>query len=394
MLAGTAGVTAKSKTRNPEKVAPALAKKAPYRFNGVVHTESSRGSGFCAWNRKTYFSAAHVVFDTDSWGQPPLWVKDQNSANLVPSNIIQTRGYYRWIDYADLAVSPGSDSAFRRDVILGYAFQPLIKGTPARINLNGYKDLLKKKRSMITGYPAENAYLEKPIRGYYLHKTGPAVTPYKKDAGKSLSTTLITTGGGNSGGPVWTPGKKNNWLASGILVGGLPSETVVYAFSPDVNSLTRAVSPLLRNKIGQPLVSNGVTGSSLFFPIHETKKIPDGSQKWTSFRFGVNKFDTAAIVTRVSLSVDIRTKHRGDLQIYLEAPGGYQLLLQNQNGAGKNNFILKDAELTRAFTDIEANGFWYLRVRDTIRGDQATFRSAVLEISTDQVPGSDEETGS
>lgn len=383
LLAGNLALAAKPKTASPEKVPNSQTNEAPYRYNGVVLTETARGSGFCAWNSKTFFSAAHVVFGETTWEAPPFWVPKHNAEAIDPDKAILSRGYYRWIEYGDLAIAPGSDTAFRKDIMLGYAFENLIKGKPAKLNLNGEQDLRKKAKSMITGYPAENAYLAENTEGYFLHKTGPTVTPYHTYSGKALITTLVTTGPGNSGGPIWTLDKKKRWVAAGVLVGGLPSETVVYGFSNDVSSLTRAVSPVIKRKKGEPIAANGVTASSFFFPHNQEIRIPDGGNKWTSIRFGVDKFDTGAIVTKLKLSFDIRTRHRGDLQILLEGPGGYQALIHNEGGAGEDNLILKDIDFTGDFASIEANGFWYLRVQDRLKGDIAVLKSAVLEISTD-----------
>ncbi|RYD19378.1 MAG: hypothetical protein EOP88_19210 [Verrucomicrobiaceae bacterium] len=383
LLAGNLSVAAKPKTASPVKVPKYQTGETPYRYNGVVLTEAARGSGFCAWNQKTFFSAAHVVFGEETWEAPPFWVPKQNAKEVDLNRGILSRGYYRWIEYGDLATNPGSDTAFRKDVIVGYAFKNLISETPAKLNLSGGEDLRKKTKSLITGYPAENAYLGEDIEGYFLHRTGPIVTPYHKYSGKALISTLVTTGPGNSGGPIWTKNKKDQWVAAGVLVGGLPSESVVYGFSSDINSLTRAVAPVIQKKKGRPIASNGVTASSFFFPHNEEIRLPDGATKWTSVRFGVDKFDTGTLVTKLKLSLDIRTAHRGDLQIALEAPGGYQVVIHNEGGAKKDNFIINDVDLTEAFADIEANGFWYLRVRDRLKGDIAVLKSAVLEVSTD-----------
>ena len=371
----------KSKTTNPVKIKPDQITEDPFRFNGVVLTEGSRGSGFSAWNNRAFFSAAHVVYNA-SWGAPPLWVPAANSKDLDPADAVRTRGYFRFSQYADL-VAENDPAHFSRDVILGYSFRKLIDGKPAALNLRGNDDLRTSARSMITGYPAKNAYFDEGISGYFLHKTGPAVTPYQKDAGAALRTTLLTTGPGNSGGPVWTKHGKAGWKAAGVLVGGLPSETVVYAFSDDANALIQAAGPVLKRKMGAPVIRGGVTGTSLFFPYNHKQTIPDGVQRWTSLRIGVDKFPDESLISDVKLSLDIRTKHRGDLQIILEGPGGYQALVHNEEGAGKNNLVFKGKDFTSAFTGIDPNGYWYLRIQDRLKGDVSTFKSARLEISVD-----------
>ncbi|RYD32198.1 MAG: hypothetical protein EOP87_13265 [Verrucomicrobiaceae bacterium] len=128
-----------------------------------------------------------------------------------------------------------------------------------------------------------------------------------------------------------------------------------------------------------------MTATSFFFAHNTETRIPDGVHKWTSIRFGVDKFETGAVLTKLKLSLSVRTKHRGDLQIILEGPSGYQALVHNEEGAGKDNLILKDIDFTEDFADIEANGYWYLRIQDRLKGDAAVLKSAVLEVSTDEV---------
>ena len=53
---------------------------------------------------------------------------------------------------------------------------------------------------MITGYPAENAYLGTEIDGFFMHRTGPFRSSFIPLGDKGVFTTLISTGAGNSGG--------------------------------------------------------------------------------------------------------------------------------------------------------------------------------------------------
>lgn len=390
---GSPGEAAHPKTITPEKINPDLIGDEPYRFNGAVLTENARGSGFCAWNRHTFFTAAHVVFDDSAgkWGQPPIWYSKANSEVLPEEEGIQSRGYYRWTNYADLATSTNSQySPFARDVALAFSFEKLIKGTPAKINLSGGTDLQKDKPTLITGYPADKLYEKKEIEGYFLHKTGPSRTPYKPYSANALITTKVSTGHGNSGGPIWTKNTKGEWNAAGVLVGGLPSESVVYAFSPDITALLSVAKPTVRPEIGTTFLSEQVGSSSQFFTCRREQKIPDGSHQWTAFEIGVDFPDIEAKLTSVRISLDIRTKHRGDLQVMLLAPGGYQTVIHNEGGAGKDNLIIKDKDVSEAFTGISPRGPWYLMVQDRLKGDVATFKSCVLEVSED--PQSDTTT--
>jgi len=387
LLAGTALSTAAApKTLNPVRVPARLMDEEPFRFNGVVKNDDARGSGFCAWSAKTFFSAAHVVFDDASgkWGEPPFWVSKANSITLDDSKSIQSRGYYRWTNYSEIVALDGNNGdAFGRDVILGFSFNRLIQGKPAILNLKGVSDLKKPIRTLITGYPAENDYLGVPIKGFFLHKTGPGVTPYKTYSDKALEATLVSTGGGNSGGPVWTQNKELGWTAAGVLVGGLPSEATVYAFSGDINALTRAVAPVIM--VGQPdsISVDKVSASSRFFPYNRAKVIPDGVPKWTDFPIVVEGFELGETVKKVKLSFRIKTKHQGDLQVILSGPGGFATLIHNEQGAGKDNLILVDKDVSEFFTDIDPKGKWILRVQDRLKGDIATLETILLEIAAE-----------
>ncbi|MES2476477.1 MAG: proprotein convertase P-domain-containing protein [Verrucomicrobiota bacterium] len=385
-------VAAGPKTQSPVKIDPAAIDQSPYRFNGVVRTETSRGSGFCAWNSRTFFSAAHMVYEDTGWGAPPYWLPTVNADDVSIDDAILSRGYYRLNRYAEIVDEQGASAAFGKDVILAFAFQDLIPGKPAKVDFKGSTNLRQKGKKLITGYPAINSYTDTPTDGYHLYETGPINNPFNYASNGSLETTRVTTGPGNSGGPIWTQNSNKNWQASGILVGGLPSETEVYAFSEDLKALTRSVAPVVRKKQQSPFPVQGVSASTLFFPYNRSQALPDGSDKWSSFVVGVRGFGEGATLTSLKLNLTILTKHRGDLQVYLIAPGGYGVVLQNEQGAGENNLVFKNYDLTGAFAGIDPTGKWAVRVRDRLKGDVSTLKSFRLEVAADPA-GEGDETG-
>ncbi|BCU75614.1 proprotein convertase P-domain-containing protein [Luteolibacter sp. LG18] len=395
-LVSLAGMAHADKTLNPVKIDPLLIDTEPYRFNGVVLTDEVRGSGFVAWNQRAFFTAAHVVSslggdDTEAtldWGLPPDWVPMNNSDTADTEATIPSRGYYRFKSYEALAEAQKAvnGSAFSRDVVLGFAFEDLIPGTPAVLNTNGYKDIRGNVTTMITGYPAVNFYTGEDIPGYFLHQTGPGITPYAVDFGRAMRTSLVTTGSGNSGGPLWVQ-KGASWVASGVLVGGLPSETIVYAFSPDVNALTKSVAPIVKPTPATPVSVGGVGATSFFFPMTKAKKIPDGVARYTDFRFNVSRFEEGAAVTKVHLNLDISTPHQGDLLVVLQGPGGVATIVHKEEGGDEDDLVIDDKDFSEAFSGIYANGPWTVRVQDRLKGDIATVNKIALEIGVDKASG-------
>lgn len=388
-FAGTVISEAAPKTIFPVKIEPSVVNESPYRFNGVVLTAEARGSGFCAWNPRTFFSAAHVVYTDSGWGEPPIWSPAVNSGEVDPENSIQSRGYYRFNRYAEIVEEQGESAAFGKDVILAFAFKDLIPGPAAKLNLDGATDLRGDVSKFITGYPATIFYTDTDTEGYFMHQTGPFDIPFSYSSNGSLAATRITTGPGNSGGPIWTKNKGKGWSAAGILVGGLPSETVVYAFSKDLNALTRAVEPVIQKKQEAPFPIRGVSASTLYFPYNQSQTIPDGAEKWSSYIVGVRGFGEGMVIKTVKLNLSIATAHRGDLQVYVAAPGGYTATLHNEEGAGKNDLVFKDLDLTSAFAGVEANGKWAVRVRDRLKGDIATLKSYRLEVTAEEDTGTE-----
>jgi hypothetical protein len=377
------GAQARLKTTSPVKVDPDVIKESPYRVNGLVLTESSRGSGFCAGSAKTFFTAAHVVHDeTNGWGPPPGWVLRANDTTFDPTDVIASRGYYRFDSYAELVETRGVSGAFGRDVALAFGFRPFIDVKPARLSLNGSADLRSGKRKLITGYPAVRDYTGDDTKGFFLHETGPFRDVFQPASKGSVTTTLVATGPGNSGGPVWTAAKpKAPWIVSGILVGGLPSECEVYTIAQDTFTLQNAARKVIAKRPETPTPIGGVSASSLFFPNNESSTLPDGTTRWSRFPVGVTGFGEFSKVTAVRVSVEIKTKHRGDLQVMLVAPGGYSTVLHNEQGANKKNLVIVDRDVTEDFTDINPRGRWTLQVRDRLRGDIAVFKGFRLEVA-------------
>jgi Proprotein convertase P-domain/Trypsin-like peptidase domain len=381
------GAQARLKTTTPVKIDPGLIDEKPYAVNGLVLTESSRGSGFCGGHPRTFFTAAHVVHDGEgAWAPPPGWMLRANAATLDPDDLIPSRGYYRFDRYAELVETVGVSRAFGKDVALAFGFQNFINGKPARLSTTGGEDLRSGKRKLITGYPAVKDYTGDDTNGFFMHSTGPFRNVFRNASRGSVSTTLVATGPGNSGGPVWTANQPGApWIISGILVGGLPSECEVYVISDETFVLQDAVRKVISKTPEIPYPVEGVSASSLFFPYTRSQTLPDGTSRWSTFPVGVFGFGEISKITSVRVSVEIKTSHRGDLQVILVAPGGYSTVLHNEQGADKKNLVITDLDVTEAFTDVNPKGRWAIRVRDRLKGDVAVFKGFRLEIAAQEV---------
>lgn len=389
LLGSLATASAQSKTITPERVRDNLLNQEPYRFNGVLISEAGRGSAFRAWHPKTIFSAAHMVFATETWTAAPDWYPQTQADDLDRDNKVRTRGYVRWNDYARFATELPGDSEFSKDMIIAFGFRSMGKGAPAKIDTSGSRILTSGGKFIITGYPAKNPYLNEKIKGYYLHSTPPSQADFRTLSGRALIAPLVTTGPGNSGGPVWVRNASKQWVAGGVLTGGLPSETVIYGFTPDIDPLLRAVKPMVSNP---PKLTNGVRGvsaSSMFFPYYNRRVIPDGVPRWSAFTVGVGAFELEATVETLKLDLDIRTKHRGDLQVTLTSPDGINIIVHNEEGADKLNLIRTEINLSEFFVGALANGPWTLRVQDRLKGDISVLNSFRLEIGVAGAAGSD-----
>ena len=379
---GTAEVP---KTNSSMPIAPGLLNTVPYCQTGLVMTSGGRGSGFVASDRKLFFSAAHMVRGDTSWGAAPDWYAGVNGVSTPDAaTAVASRGYFRWDKYATMRTAFGESSkqAFANDVILAWGVADFIGGDPAVIDFLGGKRLVHQQPCMITGYPAEILY-DDTIGGFYQHATTLRSEEFKAESGQYIVASLISTGPGNSGGPVWTQDATGHWLASGILVSGRPSETGIYALNNTVQSLLKAAAPAIQNPRKSSVLVKGMSSTTYFWQTTKPKKIPDGVQKFTVIPLTLKSYSDYAKVSKLILNLNISTTHVGDLVVWLQSPDGSVSVLHDSEGAGAHDLIFTDKDLTSAFSGAVPNGKWQLKVQDRLKGDLATVNSFKLEVGTD-----------
>ena len=393
------------KTNSSQQVDSGLLLEEPYRYTGLVLAEGSRGSGFVASNPKLFFTAAHVLRYTtseggeedeeettkDQWSLPPAWVGGSYSSDSIPefSAAVPSRGYFRWGSYTTHVAESGKNSrpAFNRDIALAWGLQDFIEGEPAEIDFKGRVNLSKRFPSMITGYPATLDYTGES-GGYYMHATGLDLTPFKafSPSGNYLYATHISTGPGNSGGPVWSKGPSGEWKAAGVLVSGRPSEAGIYAMTPSVKSLLKAAAPVIASPRKSSKATKPVTTSTARMVMKKPKKIPDGVHRWTKIPLKSLKFPEDSVVVSAKLDLTITSGHRGDLIVRVVGPDGSYVTVHDGQGAGEDDLVFDDLDITPTFQEGEdsdapsAYGNWQVLVQDRLTGDPSVVTRLELEI--------------
>jgi hypothetical protein len=282
----------------------------------------------------------------------------------------------------------GVDSrpAFARDVALAWGLEDFLEGEPAGLDYKGLAHLRKPNLSMITGYPAELDYTGES-GGYFLHATEPDLTPFRMASKSYLFATHISTGPGNSGGPVWSQDDSGTWKAAGILVAGRPSEAGIYVISPSVRSFLKAAVPVT----GEPRKASkglrGVGTGTAVLVMKKPRKIPDGLHRWTKIPLKSIKFPEGSKVVSAELDLEATTGHRGDLIVRLVGPDGTFATVHNGEGAGEDDLLIEDLDLSEVFGGASSVGNWQVLVQDRLTGDPTVVTKVELEIVS-------EETGS
>lgn len=389
------------KTNSSQVVDSGLLSTEPYRHTGIVFSGGAsggfRGSGVVASDPKLFFTASHVLWDDTEkkWLLPPEWVGGY-SGDSEPGDGIRSRGYFRWAGYSTVVTESGTDTrgAFSRDISLAWGLEDFVEGTPAAIDFKGINTLRRAKTSMITGYPALLDYTGES-GGFFLHATEPDLTPFKPAvtaSGAYLYATHISTGPGNSGGPVWSQDESGFWKVSGLLVSGRPSEAGVYAMSSSVKSFLRAAAPVIgdprKSSKAVPLVSTDTCRMVMKKP----KRIPDGVHRWTKIPLTSIRFPEGSVVADAYLDLNITTNHRGDLIVAVLGPDGTMAIVHDGQGAGEDNLEFENLWIGGAFAEASAVGNWALLVQDRLTADPAVVTKLELEITAEPKSGGSSES--
>ena len=324
-----------------------------------------RGSGVVARDEKLIYSCAHLFYEAGEWATDYNFYRACHSSQYPSESTgVSPRGLHYFTSYSSGVDSYGSDSnrAFAADFTVLYGDSSF--GDPVGWWSKGGPVLKSSRSKQIVGYPSEIDYTGESGRCYQ-HSTGVFGYSAYQLRGGYHEFDDVSTGSGNSGGPIFVQGDSGDEFLAGILVAGTRRTAGVVAL--DLSTHTMAGYALgLKNKT---LTFSNTTGFQL----------PDGSQSYTRIPFSVSGFTGS--LAKMKLNLSVSTKSRGDLDVYLKSPSGRIHWISRRSGGSLDNLEIIGANLTNSYYGSQPNGKWELRIRDAVPGTRATFVRASLVVS-------------
>jgi hypothetical protein len=264
-------LSAQTYTAQPIAAGSTLYSTYPYHFTGmlVVPLRASnlveQGSGAVVKNSRIVISCAHVVYDLsslDPWLSNARWYRAWASTTLPALTTGQAlRGYYYFSGYSAAAQQGNTrPQTYALDFVVHYAYTDTANGGYAGSWGDGVAQLNANGTKLITGYPA-GLYGASDSRKYLMHQTGPFTRSYKVQAGTYGNFTEVSTGSGNSGGPIWVSDGSTYYFA-GVLVSGLERSQGDAADQAGVLGYDSSVSGLVDQAIAA-----GATGDPATVPV-------------------------------------------------------------------------------------------------------------------------------
>ena len=349
----------------PEVVIPKInlfSKSVCYVESIASEDSAYRGSGCVVRDSRLVFSCAHVFYENGLWLTGGNYIHPGYHAATDPySGGILARGFLYWDTYEGFS-DQESPEAYDSDFVILYTTYPV--ASPFGWWEDGGAVLESDRRKFIAGYPSEIDF--SGAKGFaYQHRTDDLTYKANLEYGGYYGINNVSTGGGNSGGPVFAYeyGDKKPRVA-GILVSGTEDSCGIRALNVETKSLSNyALEEVPQNKT-----------------VRNTKsvKLPDGSTRYTDRQIKFSGFKSK--IETLVLNLDVATKRRSDLDVYLKSPSGRVRWITKRQG-GNKSLTVKKADYTKTFSGLAANGTWTLRMRDALRGQRATFRNFSISIT-------------
>jgi V8-like Glu-specific endopeptidase len=325
-----------------------------------------RGSGCVVQHPRLIFTAAHMIHDEGLWASRQRFARAHHS-NSIPGveDGIMPRGMRYWTSYASRVRKEGDSSrgAFERDFAVLYHssrdFGPAL-GCWA----DGAEALVSGGRKRIVGYPARIDFTRESGRSYQ-HRTDWFTIEGRRNLGAYVLFDGVSTGGGNSGGPVFVEDGDQE-LVAGILVSGSRS-------TAGVRAIDDAALQLAQSALG------GRSTRSINFRNTDRHLLPDGAKRFSRRTVTASGFNGS--LQHLDFSVNIATPRRGDLEVYLRSPSGRVRWVAKQQGGSTRNLRQSGIGFSSTYRGQAADGRWQLYMRDAVKGNRATFRSFAVRIT-------------
>lgn len=366
LLALVAGACASADTIVPQRqfLDSAIAFLQVVPPNGTL----VRGSAVVARDRRLVYTAAHLLFDGARWASVFRVVPGWDAATTPDVALgVVPRGFRHFAGYADTALVHGGNAPATFDLDFAVFYAATSFGTPLSTLADSgarLRDAGVQKR--IAGYPV--VFDADGTAGFAFQHATPA---FGLAATRSLGAyhlfNGVSTGPGNSGGPVFVEDAGGALRVGGILLSGTAASAGVYALDADAEALA-----------GDAL-GDVVTVGSRAFANKVALRLPDNQATYRERAVTVRGFTGALRSLALTLSID--TPRRGDLDAYLVSPAGrVQWVLRHRAGTDGAVHLTRQVYTAR-YAGQAANGKWRLRMRDLRAGATATFRAVTLTVA-------------
>jgi len=328
-----------------------------------------RGSGAIARDGRLVYSCAHVLFDNGKWATTFAFKRAWHARSWPSINNAQhPRGFRHFSDYAAYVEQFGDTDVETFNLDFTIFYSNLAFGTAMRYWADGAAAVASNAPKRIVGYPADLDYTRQ--LGYaYQH-----ATPWFSTRGLDFASAYykfdnVSTGGGNSGGPIYVRDSVDGApVFAGVLVAGTSTTAGVRVHDAAADEMAVAA-----------LGDIDTLGESVTFSNQNAFLLPDGTRGYRQRAVAVSGF--SGTLSDVEVTLLITTPFRGDLNVYLVAPNGRIQWISRRDGGSANNLSLRYRSYRSRFAGVNPNGTWRLFMRDAAPRDRASFKSFGLRVT-------------
>lgn len=342
---------------------PQLANGSTGLFESEVDGYWYRGSGVVARDSRLIFSCAHVFFDSGVWATDYLFHRQWHAQSYPAAGKgVTPRGFHYFTSYSDAAATVGDESnrAFASDFTVFFgnsSFGPAMPVWP-----DGGLAVRSQRSKQIVGYPSDIDFTG--VAGFcFQHSTGAFNTSAYRILGAYHEFDDVSTGPGNSGGPIFVRDDLGEEKLAGVLVSGWNRLAGVRTL--DLASHTISGYAL------------GLKDRTIPFANASRSLLPDGA--YVSKAVTVSGFEGTLSSIRLHLSAT--TANRGALDVYLRSPSGKIRWIMKRSADTRDNVTIRGMDLSNSFSGVNPNGVWRLFLRDAAGGGRCYFDNCTLVVS-------------